>query len=104
MKSVVTEDCRIALLSSDSVELNALSFHDDWFVRARTASNVHTSVETLDRLAEDSDSDVRYHVAKNKNTSFQALIRLSIDVDELVRLQAKTNLMERDVLNELLDE
>lgn len=49
--------------------LEILSEHEDWLVKHRVAENSNTSIETIKKLATDTDSFVRYAATLNPNAT-----------------------------------
>jgi hypothetical protein len=92
------DDLEYADLAEDTdhpLLLEALSEHDDDWVRAMVASNPHTPASVLTTLAEDEDEDVRFRVASNPNTPDETLAVLADDESEDVAAEAAKQIEDR---------
>lgn len=80
-----------AINSTDPVELARIAESTNDNNRSQVASNVHTSVETLSKLANDPSIGVRRSVAYNPNTPDKILNFLSADPMNSVRWTVAEN-------------
>ena len=76
---------------ADVDTLARLAEDSDWGVRWGVAQNPRTALAVLARLAKDSDSDVRWGVARNPRTALAVLARLAEDSDWGVRRAVAQN-------------
>jgi cell division septation protein DedD len=71
--------------------LEKLATDSDYNIRSNVASNPHTLVTLLEKLATDSDNSVRCNVASNPNTSVSVLEKLATDPYNYVRCNVASN-------------
>ena len=60
--------------SENPETLEILSEHEEWSIKYRVAENPYTTIETLKKLATDTDSFVRYAATLNPNATEEVFL------------------------------